>query len=167
MPHSFAPIWNKAARVLILGSMPGEASLAAGEYYAHPRNAFWAIMGKLCGASRDLPYQQRLERLQQAGLALWDVLESCERAGSLDSAIVPSSVVVNRVAALLEQMPEVCLVATNGGTATRLYKRHVQSGVAHVALPSSSPAFASMTLEQKTAMWCAVLEPITFSATSP
>jgi double-stranded uracil-DNA glycosylase len=157
MPHSFAPVWNTSARVLILGSMPGEASLAAGEYYAHPRNAFWAIMGSLCGATRELPYQLRLKRVQQAGIALWDVLESCERPGSLDSAIVASSVVVNRVAALLEQMPEVRLVATNGGTATRLYTRHVQSSITHMALPSTSPAFASLRLEQKMAVWHEVL----------
>jgi double-stranded uracil-DNA glycosylase len=160
MPHSFAPSWNKSARVLILGSMPGEVSLKAQEYYAHPRNGFWAIMGKWCGASRALPYQARLERLQQAGIALWDVLEFCDRAGSLDSAIVPSSVVVNPISGLLEQMPEVQLVATNGGTATRLYQRHRQSSVAHIALPSTSPAFASMSLEQKTAIWCGVLDKV-------
>jgi double-stranded uracil-DNA glycosylase len=164
MPHSFAPIWNTSARVLILGSMPGEASLLVGQYYAHPRNAFWAIMGKLCGAFQNLPYQERLECLQQAGIALWDVLEFCERPGSLDSAIVPKSAVVNPINGLLELMPEVRLVATNGGTATRLYKRHVKASVPHIALPSSSPAYASLNLEQKMGLWCEAIEPFIFSA---
>jgi len=80
---SFEPIEDAVSTVLILGSMPGKASLAAGEYYAHPRNVFWTIMGELVGAHPGLPYQDRLKILRCSGIALWDVLGSCVRPGSL------------------------------------------------------------------------------------
>ena len=101
---SFPPAFRTDARVLILGSMPGEASLAAGRYYAHPRNAFWPIMGALFGAGAELPYDQRLARLNAAGVALWDVIARCRRPGSLDSAIEDS--VPNDLASLKRRAPK-------------------------------------------------------------
>jgi double-stranded uracil-DNA glycosylase len=144
--------------VLILGSMPGVASLEAARYYAHPRNAFWDVMGALVGASRDIPYETRLERLQDAGIAVWDVLHSAEREGSLDSAILNS--VPNDLTGLLETCPHIRLIATNGSFASSAFKRlawaelRVARADLHwVALPSTSPANARMTLEHKIAVW--------------
>src|ERR1700751_4240082 len=85
--ESFPPIVSERSRLLILGSMPGEASLKAGQYYAHPRNAFWHIMGELFGVGPSLPYPERLARLQSVGVALWDSLQVCVRPGSLDASI--------------------------------------------------------------------------------
>lgn len=106
----FAPIENPAATVLILGSMPGKASLAAGEYYAHPRNAFWAIMGELIGARPDLPYQDRLKILRSSGIALWDVLGSCVRKSSLDSHIEIDSAVPNDFKSFFLRHPNITRV---------------------------------------------------------
>ena len=114
--HSFAPIARRDAKVLILGSVPGIKSLEALEYYAHPRNAFWEIMNALCGAARGLPYAQRLERLQDVGIAVWDVLHSAEREGSLDSAI--RHAMPNDLAGLLEDCPAIELIALNGSYAS-------------------------------------------------
>ena len=80
--HSFEPVADENARVLVLGSMPGLKSLQAGQYYAHPQNRFWPFMGQLVGAGPDLPYPERCRRLARAGIALWDVLSCCERPGS-------------------------------------------------------------------------------------
>ncbi len=160
MPNSFPPIARADARVLILGSMPGVASLVAHEYYRHPRNAFWTIMGELYGTIRDLPYSERLEKLHEAGVALWDVLESCERKGSLDSDIIPASIVVNDIQSLIQQLPHLELIATNGGTASQLFKRHVRltKGIRWVRLPSSSPANARVSTAQKLEAWRELLQ---------
>jgi double-stranded uracil-DNA glycosylase len=159
MPNSFPPIARPDARVLILGSMPGLASLTAFEYYKHPRNAFWFIMGELYGASRALPYLERLEKLQDAGVALWDVLESCEREGSLDSDIILESIVVNDIPGLIKTLPNLELIATNGGTASQLFKHYVKypPQIRWVQLPSSSPANARVTAEQKFQAWSELL----------
>nr|HRM71210.1 DNA-deoxyinosine glycosylase [Thauera phenylacetica] len=128
--RSFAPQFRADARVLVLGSMPGTASLAAAQYYAHPRNAFWPIMGALFGAGPELPYAQRLERLASAGVALWDVIGRCERAGSLDSAIAPASIEANDFAGLFAACPGIDHVFFNGAAAEAAFRRHVRSRVA-------------------------------------
>ena len=159
--RSFAPQFRADARVLVLGSMPGTASLAAAQYYAHPRNAFWPIMGALFGAGPELPYAQRLERLASAGIALWDVIGRCERAGSLDSAIAPASIEANDFAGLFAACPGIAHVFFNGTAAETAFRRHVRGRIAlpplHFArLPSTSPAHGARGLSAKLAAWQAV-----------
>lgn len=158
MLRGFAPVYRKDARALILGSMPGQASLVAGQYYAHPRNAFWPIMGELFEAGPALPYAARLERLLEAGVALWDVIGSCQRDGSLDSAIESSSIETNDLQALFAACPCLDHVFFNGATAETAFRRHVgPSGVGRPMhfrrLPSTSPAHAALTFSGKLAAW--------------
>ena len=157
--HSFAPIARSDARVLVLGSVPGVKSLEAMEYYAHPRNVFWEIMGSLCGATRGLPYAQRLERLQDAGIAVWDVLHSAEREGSLDSAI--RHAIPNDLAGLLNDCSEIEVIALNGSYAAATFKRYAQpANLRVVTLPSTSPANARVSIPQKIEVWRNALEPL-------
>lgn len=158
--RSFAPVVPADARVLVLGSMPGVASLAAAQYYAHPRNAFWPILGAWCGVDPGAPYGERLAALQAAGIALWDVLAECRRAGSLDSAIELRDARPNAIASLLEAHPGIRRVLLNGGTAAGLYRRHALPGPPRVELlrlPSTSPAHAGMAYAEKRRLWHAAL----------
>lgn len=163
---SFPPSWRADARVLVLGSMPGQASLKEQRYYAHPRNAFWPILGELCGFSPELTYTERLLALNESGVALWDVIGSCHRPGSLDSRIAAESVQPNDLPGLVSQLPELRLIACNGGTAYRLFTRHFGSlvGAEHpdrpavLQLPSTSPAYAAMSFDLKRERWRAILE---------
>lgn len=156
--RSFPPIENPDARVLILGSMPGIASLRAGQYYAHPQNAFWPIMGALVGADPALPYAQRIEKLVAAGIALWDVLATCTRTSSLDADIMKDSIVANDFTGFFARHPHIDSVLFNGSMAEQSFLRHV---VPHLQgrtlrmgrLPSTSPAHASLTKKQKVAAW--------------
>ena len=166
----FPPHWGADARVLILGSMPGVASLQAQCYYAHPRNAFWPIMAELCGFDAAASYEQRMAALLQRRVALWDVIERCYRPGSLDSRIEPDSVEPNDLAGLIAQMPQLQAIAFNGGTAHKLYLKHWAARVAErcgaqapelLALPSTSPAHAALRPVQKLERWralCAYLD---------
>ncbi len=162
--RSFAPVARDDARVLILGSMPGEASLAAGQYYAHPRNQFWPIMQAICGAGPALPYAQRLERLRECRIALWDVLHSCVRAGSLDAAIERASAVPNDLPELLRAHAAIGRICCNGAAAFQSLQRHFGAALAlefpHVRalrLPSTSPAHAGMPASEKLAAWRAAI----------
>jgi len=161
--HSFAPLVGPTSRVLILGSMPGAASLAAHAYYAHPRNAFWPIVAHVTGVDASAPYTDRARALVDAGLALWDVAESCVREGSLDAAIVDDSVDDNDVAGLLRGHPALRRVCCNGAKAAALYRRHVAAAdVVDLdldvrVLPSTSPAHAGMPFDEKRARWLAAL----------
>jgi double-stranded uracil-DNA glycosylase len=162
MARSFSPVAGPDARVLILGSMPGERSLRAGEYYAHERNAFWRIMGDLLGAGPDLPYACRLEKLKAAGVALWDVIADCERYGSLDSDIVGSSVRANDFSAFFAVHRSIDQVFFNGGAAEAHFVRHVLPGLSghHLRLarlPSTSPAHAARAYGEKLAAWSVIV----------
>lgn len=105
--YSFSPIADSNARVLILGSMPGKESLCAGQYYAHPRNAFWPIMSSLIGAGPALPYQQRVQILHAAGIAVWDVLASCIRDSSMDADIEAAATDANDFLSFIPAHPEI------------------------------------------------------------
>jgi len=156
--RSFDPVAAGNARVLILGSMPGERSLAAAEYYAHPRNAFWKIMQNVVGVDAEAAYEKRLRSLTARGIALWDVLHSCHRKGSLDAAIQSGSAKVNDFDAFFRRCPGIGVVLFNGATSERYYKRYVlpqvrNGKIAHIRVPSTSPAHAAMSLAQKIKAW--------------
>lgn len=155
--QSFNAVLDHRTRVLILGSMPGRASLQQAQYYAHPRNGFWLLMESLFSIRRDLPYSQRLKALNNVGIGLWDVFAECEREGSLDSAIRQQTARCNDFAALFAQHPAIAHVFFNGQTAAVAFERYVlaqheQSPVRHV-LPSTSPANATMSFDQKRQAW--------------
>ena len=164
--HSFAPIAAASSRILILGSMPGIASLRAGQYYAHPRNAFWPIMAALLGFDPVSAYERRVAALRARGIALWDVLESCTRETRLDSDIDDASIVVNDFAAFFREHPRIDTVCFNGAKAESCHRKHVLPGLTgarafrYHRLPSTSPAHAAMSVGAKVAAWRVVLEPI-------
>ena len=150
--HSFPPSETPDARVLILGSMPGAESLRQQQYYAHPRNAFWRIMADLVGFDVTLPYEKRLEALRQARFALWDTLAACHREGSLDSDI--KDPMPNDLPGLLRRCPKIRLVICNGTASYNALKRFFPNfPVPVVRLPSTSPAAARYTYEEKRDAW--------------
>ncbi|OBB93139.1 DNA-deoxyinosine glycosylase [Mycobacterium sp. 852002-30065_SCH5024008] len=142
--RGFPPIVDEHASVLILGSFPSAQSLAVGQYYGNPRNAFWPITGELFGFDATAPYESRLAALQSAGVALWDVLRACRRAGSADAAIEPKSLAVNDFGGLFARYPTIARVYFNGAKAAELYRRlaEVDERVEYRRLPSTSPAHA-------------------------
>ncbi|MGD9598503.1 MAG: DNA-deoxyinosine glycosylase [Steroidobacteraceae bacterium] len=159
--RAFAPILGARPRLLILGSLPGVASLRAGEYYAHPRNQFWPLMDALFGVSVELPYARRVAALRAAGVAVWDVLAEASRAGSADADIDVAGARAHDIRGLLLRHGTITVVAFNGGTARRLYTRLVlpmlpenrRRTLHHVVLPSTSPAHAALTGAAKLAHW--------------
>lgn len=162
---AFPPVVGPAARVLILGSMPGEASLRQQQYYGHPRNTFWPILGELFGIPVQASYVERCAALVARGIALWDVIAACERPGSLDQAIRPETVRVNDFGAFFDTAPGIVQVIFNGGTAEREYRRRVLPSlklphreIARHRLPSTSPAHAALRFEQKLAAWRSILD---------
>jgi len=164
MRHAgFAPVQTREARILVLGSFPSRRSLQAGQYYAHPRNAFWPLLGRVLGMSFDVPYAKRKQLLKRNRVALWDVVAAARRPGSLDSSIVGSSIAVNDFRRFLKSHPHIHLVCFNGAKAAELYRRLVlpklrpESGkMRYHRLPSTSPAHAALPFESKLARWRAV-----------
>lgn len=181
--ESFPPIVGTEVHTLILGTVPGQASLKSAQYYAHPRNAFWPIMMAMIGkqqpcyeAQQSMGYTQRCQLISEHGYAVWDVLASCTRPGSLDSKIIKSTELPNDIASLVQSHPELTRIVCNGRTAENLFKRHILKSLPRpvhlldkhinnpedeppaeairlVSLPSTSPAMASLTLANKYQVW--------------
>ncbi len=148
----FPPVLDRSTRILILGSFPGEASLAAQQYYAHPRNQFWRLLSAVLeDPLATLPYEQRLQKLLAQRIGVWDVIAVCEREGSLDTAIRRAQ--ANDFAWLKEQCPQLSRVCFNGKTSGKFESQFAHAGFETLVLPSSSPANAQLSFEQKLAQW--------------
>lgn len=163
----FAPLARGSEQVLILGSFPGRESLEKQQYYAHPRNSFWPIMGRLFGFDPRLPYRQRIELLSRNRVAVWDVLTSCSRVGSLDSSIKEDSMVINDFETFIEKHPRIRTVCFNGALADAQFRKKVlikpkiqTRPLSLLRLPSTSPAMAMLNFEQKLEAWKVVLEAV-------
>ena len=152
MLQGLPPVIARHTRLVLLGSFPGAASLAAGQYYAHPRNQFWPLMSALLQEELSaLTYAQRLQVLRRRGLGLWDVYAECRREGSLDSAIRDAR--LNDLADLRRRAPGLRAVAHNGSESARAMRITATLGVPVLRLPSTSPANASWSFERKLAAW--------------
>ncbi|QZH74064.1 MAG: DNA-deoxyinosine glycosylase [Erythrobacter sp.] len=154
---SFPPVVGDNCRVLILGSLPGEKSLAQQQYYAHPRNLFWHLIGQVIDVELvGLPYPARLNTLRENGVGLWDVVASAQREGSLDAQL--RNPTANPIAALCQTLPHLRAVAFNGATAFKLGSALVPAEVPTVKLLSSSPANAGYSADQKSKQWTILRE---------
>lgn len=159
--YCFAPVFSRDAAVLILGSLPGEMSLARQEYYAHPQNQFWRLMGAVIARPlADRLYPDRLKELQQARVALWDVIARARRSGSLDQQM--RDIHPNALGDLIADLPQLRLVAFNGQKAAIIGRKFVPPGIDHVILPSTSPAH-TLAFEAKLERWLALRPFIHFS----
>lgn len=161
----FPPIAKPDAEVLILGSLPGRKSLEMQQYYAHPQNAFWKLIGRIYDAESTLPYTQRVEILTVNRIALWDVLAAAKRPGSLDSSIDHASARANDFAAFYRTHPQISRVYFNGRKAEELYRRFVLPRLSaefapkrYVSMPSTSPAHAGMPFAEKLVRWNSIKE---------
>ena len=159
----FEPIASTDARVLILGSLPSQQSLRKHEYYGNPQNAFWRVMGELFGAGPDLSYPHRAAKLRRCGIAVWDVLRSSVRPGSMDAAIDLTSAAANDFQSFFDEHPMLELICFNGKKAAELYERLVTAqgitsigNIAFRTMPSTSPAYASMKFDEKVRHWSVI-----------
>ena len=164
----FEPVADSNAELLILGSMPGQASLVASQYYANRRNTFWRIMAQLLEFDLDASYEARLHELKAAHIALWDVLQSCTRVGSLDARIAADSIAANDFRRFFHAHDKIHAVVFNGAKAESVYRQYVLPTVSSVPvsysrLPSTSPAYASLSYEQKLQAWQTALRPLRLS----
>jgi len=159
---SFSPIAGLNPKVLILGSMPSQKSLELQQYYAHPQNSFWWVMAKMFDFSIDLSYSEKVQKLEQNGVAVWDVLNQCQREGSLDSNIIRETEVTNDISGFLASQLSIKFLGFNGGAAKAIYKRHIglaNNDLDSMQLPSTSPAYASITKQQKYQIWQQAMLP--------
>jgi double-stranded uracil-DNA glycosylase len=161
----FPPIAKRNASTLILGSLPGQRSLQMQQYYAHPHNAFWKLIGNLFGVDAAMPYTKRVRMLTNNRIALWDVLAAAERPGSLDSSIVHASALANDFAEFYRAHPRIRRVFFNGRKAEEMYRRFVLpklgeefSDILYECLPSTSPAHAGMPFAKKLERWSRIKE---------
>lgn len=164
--HSFEPVIGRNPRILILGSMPGVVSLQAVQYYANPRNAFWPIMAELFDIDIDCNYEERIEQISRLPVVLWDTIKACHREGSLDSNIQKHQLEANNIPTLLKQYSAIRLVACNGATSEKYFNQLVKPQLSEdyaievKRLPSTSPANAGMTFDQKLSNWQEILNYI-------
>jgi hypoxanthine-DNA glycosylase len=155
--HGMAPVISRHTRLVVLGSFPGVASLVAQQYYGHPRNHFWPLLGAIWGLDLAAwPYRERLAEARRRGLGLWDIYASCRRQGSLDSAIEEPQ--FNDLASLRRRAPGLTHVAHNGGESARAMRHVAALGWQVLRLPSTSPANASWSFERKLAAWRAAMQ---------
>ncbi|MBN1626736.1 MAG: DNA-deoxyinosine glycosylase [Deltaproteobacteria bacterium] len=160
LKKGFPPKGRKDARVLILGSMPGGKSLKKREYYANPRNLFWKIMGTLFGFNEGLNYKDRINILKENKIALWDVIKSCERRGSLDTGILSKTIVENDFISFYNMYPDIRYVFFNGAKAEKEYRKRVSPWltginyeIRYYRLPSTSPAMNLLSFDKKMMQW--------------
>ena len=161
--HSFSPLVQNHCTKIILGSMPGKASLSANQYYAHPGNCFWRFVETLLGIPRSADYASRCNELTQHNIALWDVLKACTRSGSLDSNIIESSIVPNDFESFFDRHRNIASIYFNGAKAEKIYHRYVLpklplefSNIPAIRLPSTSPANASIPVARKLEQWSVI-----------
>jgi len=152
--RGLAPVLDSATRVLVLGSFPGEASLAARQYYAHPRNHFWPLMSAVLDeALTEMAYRSRLARFRARGIGLWDIIVACDRDGSLDASIRNAE--HGEIARVARASPSLAAVCFNGQTAARREPAYRAAGYATIVMPSTSPAY-TRPFAEKLAAWRAL-----------
>ena len=157
--QSFDAVVDERTRVVVLGSLPGEISLQRGEYYANPTNQFWRLIGSVVGHDLvELPYRERLARLRDSGIGLWDVVKTADRSGSLDSAIRNHQ--ANTLHATVDRLPALRALAFNGAKSAAIGRKQMgsEASVALVSLPSSSAAYCSISFDRKRAEWLRLKE---------
>ena len=163
---AFPPLLGDKPITLILGSMPGQASLNAGQYYAHPRNAFWFVMSRFCDFEDGIRYQDAVKAVIDKRICVWDVLLDCDRKGSLDSNIQRKTELPNDFATFFDKYPSIRVVGFNGMAARKIFTRHFGSlipklsHVSWVDLPSTSPAHAALNKQEKAKLWIERLEAV-------
>ncbi len=155
----FLPIVGEQPKVLVLGSMPSQRSLQHQQYYGHPQNAFWWLMSQLFEFDVALPYDARVEIVKRCGVAIWDVVHEAVRPGSMDADIQESALVTNDFSVFMAQHSSIRVLLFNGQASQKLFKKHVagEFDLPQLVLPSTSPAYAAMSRDEKLSQWRQIL----------